>query len=85
MAETTPKKEAPKKTSLIANTVCNVEEGETQSCWGSQFVATEIPNPELKEEFPEEAAPKTILVLKGSFEKKEEIESLLKAKRAIRA
>ncbi len=74
-----------KKTSLIESTRCNVEKGEPQVCWGSNFKAVEIPNPELKEEFPEEGAPKTILVLKGEFGCEHEIKSLLSSKRATRA
>ena len=79
----------PKTSTLIASTDCRVKKGEVQRCWGSDFKATEVPNPALKDEFLEkeeiEALPKTILVLKGEFDCEDEIKSLLKSKRATRA
>ncbi len=74
-----------KKTVLRANTDCRVKKGEIQTCWGSQFVATEIDNPDLDEEFSDEDAPKKILALIGTFKpSSHEVESLLKSRRASR-
>lgn len=69
---------------LMAATDCRVEEGETQTCWGSIFQGVEIKNPELEEEFHADDLPETILVLLGEFTDPDEIESLLRSKRAIR-
>ena len=82
--EDTSPKSSLKAAKLRANTVCRVEEGETQVAWGSNFTAKEIANPELKAEFPEENAPKKILVLDGEFTDEDEIKSLLSSKRANR-